>query len=174
MALKTNYKEDVLATSNTKRKYNMITNDDGTVSFEDVTEYQQTGDNFGAGDVNPICEAVNLASSTLDKLNSNFQIVGQGYVTFVFPAGDDKKGKYQEVTRNILVPAGTDEFIPIISYLGISTEPSVPAMQLVGPSYDAFDASKSAQKVLLKFAANTDGSPWTIRVFWLAIKHGVK
>ena len=59
MALKTNYKEDVLAASNTKRKYNMITNDDGTVSFEDVTEYQQTGDNFGAGDVNQICEAVN-------------------------------------------------------------------------------------------------------------------
>ena len=59
MALKTNYKEDVLATANTKRKYNMITNDDGTVSFEDVTEYQQTGDNFGAGDVNQICEAVN-------------------------------------------------------------------------------------------------------------------
>ncbi len=170
MALKTNYKEDVLAASNTKRKYNMITNDDGTVSFEDVTEYQQTGDNFGAGDVNQICEAVNLASSTLDKLNSNFQIVGQGYVTFVFPAGDDKKGQYQEVTQNILVPAGTDEFIPIISYLGISTESSVPAMQLVGPSYDAFDASKSAQKVPLKFAANTDGSPWTIRVFWLAIR----
>ena len=92
MALKTNYKEDVLAASSTKRKYNMITNDDGTVSFEDVTEYQQTGDNFGAGDVNQICEAVNLASSTLDKLNSNNQIVGQGYVTFVFPAGDDKKG----------------------------------------------------------------------------------
>lgn len=40
MVLKTNYKEDVLAASNTKRKYNMITNDDGTVSFEDVTEYR--------------------------------------------------------------------------------------------------------------------------------------
>lgn len=59
MALKTNYKEDVLAASNTKRKYNMITNDDGTVSFEDATEYQQTGDNFGAGDINTTNMAVN-------------------------------------------------------------------------------------------------------------------
>ena len=46
-------------------------------------------------------------------------------------------------------------------------------MQLIGPSYDAFDASKSAQKVPLKFAANTDGSPWTIRVFWLAIRENI-
>ena len=30
----------------------MIQNDDGTVSFEDVTEYTQTGDSFGAKDIN--------------------------------------------------------------------------------------------------------------------------
>lgn len=59
MALKTDYKEDVLATSNAKRKYNMITNDDGTVSFEDVTEYLQEGDSYGAGDINETNSVVN-------------------------------------------------------------------------------------------------------------------
>lgn len=59
MALKTDYKEDILASGNTRRKYNMITNDDGTVSFEDVTEYQQTGDNFGAGDINSTNTVIN-------------------------------------------------------------------------------------------------------------------
>ena len=53
MALKTNYKEDILNTAvNTKRKYNMINNSDGTVSFEDVTVYTQLGDTFGAADIN--------------------------------------------------------------------------------------------------------------------------
>lgn len=43
--LKTNYKDDVLDTSkNEKRKFRMIQNDDGTVSFEDATEYTQEGD----------------------------------------------------------------------------------------------------------------------------------
>lgn len=60
MALKTNYKDDILDISkNEKRKYNMITNSDGTVSFEDVTEYSQVGDSFGAGDVNLITQRVN-------------------------------------------------------------------------------------------------------------------
>lgn len=60
MALKENYVDDILNTSkNTKRKYNMITNADGTVSFEDVTEYSQNGDNFGSADVNAITKAIN-------------------------------------------------------------------------------------------------------------------
>lgn len=59
--LKTTYKDDVLNESvNTRRKYNMIQNDDGTVSFEDVTVYSQIGDTFGAGDINGIAKEVNL------------------------------------------------------------------------------------------------------------------
>ena len=60
MALKENYVDDILNTSkNTKRKYNMLQNGDGTVSFEDVTEYSQNGDNFGSADVNAITKAIN-------------------------------------------------------------------------------------------------------------------
>lgn len=58
--LRTDYKDDVLDTSvNTQRKYQMTTNEDGTVSFTDVTEYSQVGDTFGAADVNATNEAVN-------------------------------------------------------------------------------------------------------------------
>ena len=41
MALKTDYKDDIIATG-TQRKYAQTTNSDGTVSFTDSTEYQQT------------------------------------------------------------------------------------------------------------------------------------
>lgn len=63
-ALKTTYKDDILS-SGTKRKYNQTTNTDGTVSFEDVSEYTQEGDTFGAADIN--------ATNTL--VNSSLQIV---------------------------------------------------------------------------------------------------
>ena len=49
MSLKTDYKDAMFQGS---RKYQMIQNDDGTISFEDVTEYTQTGDSFGAKDIN--------------------------------------------------------------------------------------------------------------------------
>lgn len=68
--LKTNYTDDVLNTSkNTKRKYSMITNSDGTVSLEDVTEYLQVGDDFGAADVNSITASVNSIGVRLDGLS---------------------------------------------------------------------------------------------------------
>ena len=63
MALRTDYKDDILDTSvNGKRKYNLITNSDGTVSLEDVTEYSQVGDSFGGADINRTNEEINRIS----------------------------------------------------------------------------------------------------------------
>lgn len=53
--MKTDYKNDILSDSmNGLRRYEMITNDDGTVSFRDVSEYTQTGDGVTAGAMNSI------------------------------------------------------------------------------------------------------------------------
>lgn len=67
--LKTNYKDDVLDTSkNEKRKFRMIQNDDGTVSFDDATEYTQQGDAFGAADINATNAKINEQSQSLTEL----------------------------------------------------------------------------------------------------------
>lgn len=64
--LKTDYKDDVLDTSaNERRKFQMITNDDGTVSFVDVTDYLQTGDSFGASELNAMNERSNEQDALL-------------------------------------------------------------------------------------------------------------
>ena len=56
MALKTDYKD---AMFDGNRKYRITENDDGTVTIEDVTSYTQTGDKFGANDINNVNAAVN-------------------------------------------------------------------------------------------------------------------
>lgn len=67
MALRTDYKDDILdLTQNTQRKYRMITNADGTVSFQDVTVYSQVGDSFGAFELNQIANVVNEGSGNID------------------------------------------------------------------------------------------------------------
>lgn len=72
MALKENYKDDILDTSqNVKRKYQMENNGDGTVSFTDVTEYTQQGDSFGSGDINATNSKVNTIDSAVTALNAN-------------------------------------------------------------------------------------------------------
>lgn len=58
--LRTDYKDDVLnINTNERRKYRMINNADGTISFKDVTDYVQNGDNFGAFDINITNKTVN-------------------------------------------------------------------------------------------------------------------
>lgn len=58
--LNTDYQNDVLSSAmNGKRKYKMITNSDGTVSFEDVTTYTQTGSDWAAGDINIFAKNIN-------------------------------------------------------------------------------------------------------------------
>lgn len=70
MSLKTDYKDAVFQE---KRKYQMIQNDDGTVSFEDVTSYTQEGDSFGAKDINDTNTETNKNTAALGGLK--FQIV---------------------------------------------------------------------------------------------------
>jgi hypothetical protein len=58
--LRTDYKDDVLnINTNERRKYRVINNADGTISFEDVTDYVQNGDNFGSFDINITNKTVN-------------------------------------------------------------------------------------------------------------------
>lgn len=54
--LPTNYKDDVFSG---QRKYRMINNADGTISLEDVTEYSQVGNTYGAAEINAQNEAIN-------------------------------------------------------------------------------------------------------------------
>lgn len=78
--LKTNYKDDVLdASKNEKRKFRMIQNDDGTVSFDDATEYTQQGDAFGAADINATNAKINEQSQSLTYKTT--QIAAATYVT---------------------------------------------------------------------------------------------
>ena len=71
--LPVNFKDDILASSmGGKRRYNLIQNDDGTYSLEDVTDYTQTGSDFGAGQINATNKAVNEScdkANVIDDLN---------------------------------------------------------------------------------------------------------
>ena len=57
--LRTDFKDDILDSSNYKRKYKQVANNDGTFSLQDETTYQQVGSDYGAKEVNEEREAIN-------------------------------------------------------------------------------------------------------------------
>lgn len=61
MALRTDYKDDILPAEG--RKYSLISNPDGTTSIADVTQYTQVGDNYGAADINLLNSIVNTLNT---------------------------------------------------------------------------------------------------------------
>lgn len=69
MSLKTDYL-DFIASEDGK-KYSISANADGTSNITDVTTYEQTGDAFGAADINATNEAVNTAQTTADTAVSD-------------------------------------------------------------------------------------------------------
>ena len=67
--LPTNYQNEIInsAMSN-RRQYRMIENNNGTVSFVDVTVYDHEGSLFDADDINAICTQVNLNITNIAAL----------------------------------------------------------------------------------------------------------
>lgn len=72
MALKTDYKDYQFQKGETLRKYQQISNGDGTISLKDVTSYQQEGNRFSASDIN----ATNAKVNELEITNATKEQVG--------------------------------------------------------------------------------------------------
>lgn len=137
--LPTNYKDDILNTSvEGMRRYQMIYNPDNTVSFKDVTPYDQTGSDFGAGDINLTNQAINEsadAGKIIDDPDTAEATTEEGYIAgvqlfnhvndsltadnaqaFQF-AYDSESGKYGYKVKE----AGTDVFVPFKGGLDIDS-----------------------------------------------------
>lgn len=67
MALKTDYKDDIFESGVSQRRYVMSTNSDDTVSFEDITRYEQVGDEFTASIINETNLEVNNITSNIQQ-----------------------------------------------------------------------------------------------------------
>ena len=98
--LRTDYKDDIF-TGN--RKYNQIENPDNSISFQDVTDYAQQGDTYGAAEINETNEAINSLSSSVDTLEDEFTANGNRLYM------DYKNGKYG---YNTSANRGADTFHP--------------------------------------------------------------
>ena len=99
--LPTNYQDDILnASMNGKRRYNLIQNTDETVSLEDVTDYDQVGSNFGAGQINAITTAANESADKnriIDNLSTIKTNTQSGYMAGALAA----KALYDEVNGKL-------------------------------------------------------------------------
>ncbi len=78
--LRDDFRDEILSESmNGRRHFRVIQNDDGTVSFEDVTELAQKGDCYGQKEINQLNKEVNKAVKK-DELIKSLAITEHGVV----------------------------------------------------------------------------------------------
>lgn len=103
--LPVDFKDDILKENmNGKRRFNMIQNSDGTVSFEDVTDYTQVGSTFGAAQINATNTAVNNAadaSKIIDSLETIKANTQSGYIVGALAAKELNSNLGKEISCNI-------------------------------------------------------------------------
>lgn len=122
MSLKTNYKNDVFSGN---RKYNLINNSDGTVSLEDVTEYQQVGDIFNADDINSTNAKVNEVETNQGKTQTDIENTN-GVIDVTVPASNWSESI--PYTQTISIP-GLKDSRPVIGqhYIGTINQSNINA-----------------------------------------------
>lgn len=99
--LPTNFMDDILAPSaGGKRKFTITALGDGTYEIEDVTDYTQTGSEFGAGQINATNQAVNESCDKADVIDSLDDILANqadGKITGAKAFGDFVSGNIRIV-----------------------------------------------------------------------------
>nr|DAH22943.1 MAG TPA: hypothetical protein [Bacteriophage sp.] len=144
MSLKTDYKDDIYSG---KRRYRIIQNDDGTVSFDDVTDYTQDGDIYSAGDVNTTNKAVNQNTSDISDI--------QKLRHATFKATDwSQSAPY---VQRVVVPGMTVNDVPIIS-LHIADGTTSADAKSQGKAYGYVDRAVSGGGQLVLYCYNSKPS----------------
>lgn len=99
--LRTNYKDDVFTG---KRKYNEIDNGDGSISFDDVTNYSQNGDTYGAAQINEANEIINNLDNNSYRQTDGAEtaIADNDYFPFFDASANAKKKTLWSNLKSIL------------------------------------------------------------------------
>lgn len=165
--LPVNFQDDILnASMNGKRRYRMTQNSDGTVSFEDVTDYDQVGNNFGGAQINQTNTAVNAsadASKIIDSLDAVAANTQPGYMAGALAVkelntglmkinGIHAKTTTSGITGEITYTVPCDAFVAVEG-LAIFSNSSPKSTSISAPS--AFDTP----------IQGTNNSVWVISAF---------
>lgn len=157
MALKENYKDDILDVSvNTKRKYRMTENQDGTVSLDDETVYTQEGDSFGASDMNATNGKVNALETDIGEIDDSLTD-GIGGTTDKFRFGTDGNGNYGYIKE----VEGADTFFPFssgIKYTRIAKNITTSNT----PSARTYTFTEDGEYLIIAFHGNSGGRALTL------------
>lgn len=130
--LPTNYQDDVLkSTMGGKRRYNITGNSDGSKCFDDVTQYDKVGSNFGAADMNKTNAAVNASADASKIMDNVDDITANTQAGYMMGALAGKQLIQNLGNINGLLPSGITNLADLLKYWisnGYLNDPNLKAL----------------------------------------------
>lgn len=140
MSLKIDFKDDIFSG---KRRYQVTENDDGTISLDDVTEYVQEGDVFGAGDMNGSNAAINANTRDIGVLKAirSARFLASGW------------SSSSPYAQTVSVPGISASDNPIVAlYIPVNSTPS--AAKAAKKAYGSVDGGQTGNGTLTLYCFN--------------------
>ena len=149
MSLKTTYRDDKFSG---RRKYRMIENEDGTISFDDVTDYAEEGDIFSSNDINVTNTAINDANEKIKTTKKQIEdldaeLKGQSVVNV--PANNWSQSV--PYSQKISVPGITAEDSPSVGGPWLGDSPSVDVAKNRKKAFGYVDRAVSGEGTIMLY-----------------------
>ena len=161
--LPVDFQDDILAESmNGRRKYQMITNSDGTVSFVDVTEYTQVGSNFGQAQVNATNEAVNESADKNKIIDDKDDLVANSQAGMMAGALAVKAIR-EELTQKIPTTMAWDDITGKPNFLSVNST-DITLDNGNNQVTKNISSQMSGYKAVIPVLINTSSGNWNISV----------
>ena len=129
MALRTNYQSDKFQG---KRKWEVISNNDGTVSLIDVTIYETEGDIFNADDINSTNSQINANTSELLKANTTIES-NKAALTTTIESNKAALTQLRTITLTVSGWSSSAPYTQTISIIGMTASDS-PTVGILYPA----------------------------------------
>lgn len=108
--LPVDFQDDILTEDmDGRRRYKMITNADGTVSFVDATEYTQVGNNFGQAQINATNEAVNESADKNKIIDTKADLMANTQAGMIAGASAVKAAVSELTEKRTITPTPIKE-----------------------------------------------------------------
>lgn len=149
MSLKTTYRDDKFSG---RRKYRMIENEDGTISFDDVTDYAEEGDIFSSNDINVTNKAINDANEKIKTTKKQIEdldaeLKGQSVINV--PANNWSQSV--PYSQKISVPGITAEDSPSVGGPWLGDSPSVDVAKNRKKAFGHVDRAVSGEGTIMLY-----------------------
>ena len=142
--LSTDYKDEILSEVNTQRKYKQTVNEDGTISLQDMTAYEQEGSTYSAKDINEERKAINdIYANKVVSLEEASLVTEPGFFCDALVINELNKNIPRFYSKETILTYSNANYMKGKTYVGEQFSGCIPQLTLLARTQQPYTQTKA-------------------------------